>query len=64
MFFSVDKHFVGAESDVLLVFVYIPPRYASFYDNNVNKNGITILEETFLDILQQLKSDPLVVLWR
>lgn len=52
--FRVNRALLGTLSDVLLICVYIPPMGSTYYDTRDEKNGVNMLENCILDLLDKI----------
>ena len=58
---KVSKDLLGTEKPVVLLGVYLPPSSSSYYHETDIQNGVAMIEQCILDVIESLGDLPLIL---
>lgn len=58
---KLAKELLGLESDVLLLGTYLPPANSAYYNETEISNGVSIMEECILDLIENVGDLPFIL---
>ena len=58
---KVSEDLLGTEKPVLLLMVYLPPSSSSYYHETDIQNGVAMIEQCILDVIESLGDLPIIL---